>query len=289
MSKLNLQKMKLTNQPLFWLIFIIIVIGLVLLFTIDVFGITGRQTRILAGGYCGDGNVDTGLGEQCDDGNRIIGDGCDNCQITGGGYCGDGNLDAGEECDDGNTNNNDGCADCRRQTPGCVIRCGNGEVTPPEECDDGNLTNGDGCSSTCQNERPSQCEYPVCSDIKDCEKCNSYDACRWGTQIGVCLFMDKCEPPLVESINGCVPCGGVERCEPGSCPSGYSCCLASSGVSECVLGFDCGGFIPCGDGPPCMAATEECCMTATMGPTCIPKGAHCEKSGPGSPIFWRWN
>lgn len=66
-------------------------------------------------GFCGDGVVDEDLGEQCDDGNTIGGDGCNRrCRTEP--RCGDGNLDAflGEECDDGNLVSGDGCeADCR--------------------------------------------------------------------------------------------------------------------------------------------------------------------------------
>ena len=60
--------------------------------------------------------------------------------------CGNGfvEAEAGEQCDDGNTINNDGCNNSC-QTP----VCGNSIVELGEECDDGNTTNGDGCSSAC--------------------------------------------------------------------------------------------------------------------------------------------
>jgi len=65
--------------------------------------------------------------------------------------CGDGELDEGEECDDGNRMNGDGCSKhCRiEEIPG---NCGNGELDEGEECDDGNRMNGDGCSKYCRNE-----------------------------------------------------------------------------------------------------------------------------------------
>ena len=80
-------------------------------------------------GTCGDGFLD--MGEQCDDGNRLAGDGCDptckhepifECSKTGAckPVCGDGVTmwmlpdDVREECDDGNTVSGDGCsADCK--------------------------------------------------------------------------------------------------------------------------------------------------------------------------------
>jgi len=85
---------------------------------------------------CGDGDV--GLGEVCDDGNDIDGDGCDrNCTPTG---CGNGIRTLGEACDDGNAVDGDGCdANC---TP---TACGNGVVTAGEECD----PPGEGCSVIC--------------------------------------------------------------------------------------------------------------------------------------------
>ncbi len=65
------------------------------------------QRQYCEGSYCGDGILD--VGEECDDGNYVDGDGCQgNCTLTRS-YCGDGILDAGEECDDGNYLDGDGC------------------------------------------------------------------------------------------------------------------------------------------------------------------------------------
>jgi cysteine-rich repeat protein len=58
---------------------------------------------------CGSGTI--GPGEQCDDGNRVDGDGCDaTCQIEA---CGNGLRQQGEQCDDGNMDPGDGCAMCQ--------------------------------------------------------------------------------------------------------------------------------------------------------------------------------
>jgi cysteine-rich repeat protein len=58
--------------------------------------------------------------------------------------CGNGRLNQGEECDDGNTAIGDGCrADCTLE------RCGDVIPDPGEQCDDGNLVDGDGCDSNC--------------------------------------------------------------------------------------------------------------------------------------------
>jgi cysteine-rich repeat protein len=59
------------------------------------------------GPFCSDGVVNQST-EECDDGNRVDGDGCSStCTIE---ICGDGLVDAGEECDDGNIVDGDGCS-----------------------------------------------------------------------------------------------------------------------------------------------------------------------------------
>lgn len=65
---------------------------------------------------CGNGAVDEGSSETCDDGNTVTGDGCTStCLIEG---CGNGTPDASETCDDSNTISHDGCsATCARETP----------------------------------------------------------------------------------------------------------------------------------------------------------------------------
>ncbi len=105
--------------------------------------------------YCGDAQIDTADGEQCDDGVNLATYGynstpaCDpNCQYTD--YCGDSNVDSlfGEQCDDGNHVAHDGCE------PNCLLGalCGNGTLDPGETCDDGNTRSGDGCSEFCTAE-----------------------------------------------------------------------------------------------------------------------------------------
>ena len=97
--------------------------------------------------YCGDGIVNNG--EQCDDGNNVNGDGCENnCTPTP--ICGDsiiGNT-PGETCDPPGQPGPGSANLCRAN---CTY-CGDGIVNDAEQCDDGNSANGDGCSATCQNE-----------------------------------------------------------------------------------------------------------------------------------------
>ena len=137
------------------------------------------------GPRCGDGVTSTEFGEECDDGNKVGGDGCSpNCRFEG--VCGDAIVGPGEECDDGVNDGGYGecgpgckrgprCGDGVKQdkeecddgvndggfggygqcSKGCVLgpHCGDGKVQPGyEDCDDGNNVAGDGCSPACKDE-----------------------------------------------------------------------------------------------------------------------------------------
>ena len=124
---------------------------------------------------CGDGIIET-PGEECDDGNDVNDDSCNNLCIAN--FCGDGTINNNEECDDGNQAENDDCRnDCtipfcgdltldvgRGETcepPGtpsgalgydcrddCTV-CGDGVRNSDEQCDDGNVDDGDLCNNSC--------------------------------------------------------------------------------------------------------------------------------------------
>jgi cysteine-rich repeat protein len=144
---------------------------------------------------CGDGNVDTELGEQCENPPLpmapITGCGAD-CKAQAGytcvgltwqdtqcykPLCGDGVITPGEQCDDGA--NGAGCVGCQLTagwacpTPGaaCIPKCGDGLLVGSEECDDGNKMDGDGCNKGCKVEPGKKCPTPnmtcvdsVCGD-----------------------------------------------------------------------------------------------------------------------------
>lgn len=111
---------------------------------------------------CGDKLLITDLGEQCDDGNTVSGDGCSaKCMIEPG-------------------------FTCAGRPSICASRCGDRIVTPVEKCDDGDLDGGDGCSALCKIEfgfvcsgTPSVCEpTPYCGDgvkalAEECDDGNS--------------------------------------------------------------------------------------------------------------------
>ncbi|MDF2379234.1 MAG: DUF4215 domain-containing protein [Candidatus Gracilibacteria bacterium] len=179
---------------------------------------------------CGNGVVE--LPEECDDGGRFPGDGCDFfCQVefgASGGICGDGTVDVGEFCDDGNTVAGDGCS------AACVVEvvvaaCGDGNLDGSEECDDGDTLPGDGCDENCVLE--SICGNGVREGIEACDDGNtlSGDGCN-----GVCVLETLCG-------NGSLNPG--EACDDGNTTSFDGCSLSCvveslpvTGISEVVAG-----------------------------------------------------
>ncbi|HTM44127.1 MAG TPA: DUF4215 domain-containing protein, partial [Polyangiaceae bacterium] len=85
------------------------------------------------------------------------------CAMT---VCNDGVKEGSEPCDDGNQVVGDGCnplcqvePSCPPEGGACSSRCGDGLILPTdnEACDDGNTLDGDGCSSTCTIEAGFMC------------------------------------------------------------------------------------------------------------------------------------
>lgn len=148
---------------------------------------------------CGDGLLQAAaLGEVCDDGNNVSGDGCSgDCMAVEANFaclepgkpcestvaCGDGKVTGAETCDDGNGDALDGCDDqCQLEagwicpTPGdaCqAAKCGDGIIAGVEQCEDDNAapTSLDGCSAACALEPGWVCDTPgapcrkaVCGD-----------------------------------------------------------------------------------------------------------------------------
>lgn len=146
------------------------------------------EERVLhnTNGYCGDGYFDNpNLGETCDDGNTIGGDGCDaTCNPETGWTCAttvthsdctedadDGAWMGSLECDDGDGDDTNGCTNdgttvnagfyCEPGVVGltdtCTECCSDGVEAGVLGCDDGNIVNGDGCSDTCTIEPGFDC------------------------------------------------------------------------------------------------------------------------------------
>ncbi len=116
---------------------------------------------------CGDGAVDQQIGEVCDDGNIVNGDGCSSTCMSDE-TCGNQILDVGESCEDGNTVDGDGCSSS------CVSEyCGNDQPDLNEVCDDGNTVDGDGCSATCASDET--CGNRVLDAGEACDDGNAVD------------------------------------------------------------------------------------------------------------------
>jgi len=145
---------------------------------------------------CGNGMVE--VGESCDDGNLIDGDGCSTfCQLEPSGTCPNGVVDDHEECDDGNSTPLDGCdARCRKEICEYFGVCGNGHVDPGEQCDDG-INDGQygGCTP--------QCTYgPFCGDgIMQ----PNYEECDTASDISVLPCTPRCR------LANCVVNGDFEN------------------------------------------------------------------------------
>lgn len=119
---------------------------------------TGAGTSV-----CGNGVVE-GL-EECDDGNAVNGDSCNNQCSTSS--CGNGMVDAGEQCDDGDGVNDNACSNtCQKNN----LNCGNGTLDDDEECDDGNDVNDDECTNHCTEAR---CGDGIVQAGEDCDDGNT--------------------------------------------------------------------------------------------------------------------
>lgn len=122
------------------------------------------STCLLEIGICGDGVVQTLLGEQCESSvhNPALAYLCKNCRFLSL-SCGDGKVDDGEDCDDGPRNSSNPNATCR---PDCSsARCGDGALDSAELCDDGNRLNGDGCDRYCKTESTTVIASDTTSDV----------------------------------------------------------------------------------------------------------------------------
>lgn len=175
--------------------------------------------------FCGDGEIDRELGEECDDAD-LNSDTAACTSECAAAFCGDGFIWEGEEeCDDANDVNTDGC------TTSCIVlkSCGDGEVQEPEECDLGDKNDDNGECKT-------DCSDAVCGDDviwtgeEECDDANedNNDGCTT-----LCLF-PFCGDGFAQSIN-------EELCDDGDDEEGDECnndCFSAGLWTLGYNGFD---------------------------------------------------
>jgi cysteine-rich repeat protein len=173
---------------------------------------------------CGDAHKD--VGEACDDGNNLDGDGCSaDCKSTE--TCGNGTLDSkvGEVCDDPLARDTDGnlicSANCRSNET-----CGNHTIDTEagEVCDDGNNVDGDGCSHDCKSDE--RCGNGIV-DTSVGEVCDNPDRTKCSAD---CKSLLKCG-------NGIVDEGSGEECDDGANNGDDKDCRHDCIINRCGDGF----------------------------------------------------
>ena len=221
-----------------------------------------RTSTDVAAVGCGNGKIDPGLDEACDDGNSRSGDGCSSdcktverdyiCPLPGAPCeylvsCGDGKLGGKETCDDFNTRDGDGCAhtcqvepgwDCLQAGIACTPHCGDAILIGDEQCDPPNV--GKGCTATCKLEKgyvcdppsatpaasqPSLCRKTVCGDGKKegAEACDDGNVVDGDGCSASCALEPDCSTGTCVSKCGDAIKLGSEECDDGNTQDGDGC------------------------------------------------------------------
>ncbi|MCA9385310.1 DUF4215 domain-containing protein [Candidatus Dojkabacteria bacterium] len=252
--------------------------------------------------YCGDGIVQESANEECDDGNSINDDSCDNscrfvaitpecgddacdagetcdgtAQCSGGGvftpgecrssctYCGDGVVQTGEACDDGNTIDDDDCSNSCTVPTVVTQVCGDGILQPGEECDSA-MQGSCGPGATC-NPNGCVCE-PIVPGLCGSACTNDFECPVDNVCYGGTCMLAQCGPGFAGVLSGPVS-GGVAG-------SSYIC--TNNGCDIVVCGDTCGagGQCPtgltCGPGDVCMipyCVNGNCADVCELPPTAL--------------------
>ena len=218
-------------------------------------------------------------GEGCDDGNKVVGDGCTPaCLLELGQTCSGASSDcvsgfcdsAGNVCacnEDSDCSGGKLCNTTASPNQCVPLGCGNGVLEAGEACDDGNTTAGDGCNLSCLLELGQTCAMNTscASGLCDMNVC----ACD---QDSDCVMGEVCRTS--SAPNACVPpsCGnGVieanESCDDGNTSAGDGC--DSSCAKE--LGQSCMNSTECGSGN-CDGTVNQCVcdedIDCQMGQSC---------------------
>ena len=269
-------------------------------------GCSQRCTREGSDGTCGNGFVDSELGEVCDDGvDPLAGqpsneDGCPNgpngtCMPA---FCGDGFVWDGVEVCDPNVASDD--TPCRSDCKGYET-CGNGLLDPGELCDDGDdpVTGKPNNKDACPNdpatatEGQATCIPAFCGDgflwdkLEECDPLDDAQCrsdCRGQKKCGNGLLdpgelCDDGQAPEGQDANkDACPNGENGSCEPAYCGDGF----VWDPVEKCELGDtggpdnkscrnDCMDFPFCGNG---LLDAGEACESLLNPMTGLPTDTH---------------
>jgi len=226
------------------------------------------------------GNSEVELGETCDDGGTIPGDGCSaDCQDEGciadtPGYpvvalCDDGNQCTVDSCNMF-TSSCDHVSTCDDGIDCTVDSCGGGSCTHTP--DDGACDDGDDCSQDMCSPATGCVAVPVAGPCDDGLFCNGADTCSGGVCSvhagNPCQAQTECDSFCNEAFQLCgapfgTPCTGDGNvCTDNVCDGGGS-CIAIINASPCDDGIFCNGNDVCENGAcafhvgsPCLLAGE---------------------------------
>ena len=260
--------------------------------------VNGECSNESKGWVCGNGIVEPENGEECDDGNNVGGDGCnETCKLEcccvpdcQGKQCGpDGCLGSCGDCNDNNLCTFDWCD---VEVGECVHEekdCNDGNCCTTDYCDEdtGNCKNvpcncddGDPCTADypadCVAGHPAGCVHvPIeCNDDNACTK----DSCDPAT--GQCEYAFGCkdDDPCTndyctqdeECINEPKDCDDGNACTDDSCEPGTGKCAHTEAncddgdgctIDGCMPSSGCTSTQKCDDGNPC---TADICDPQTL-------------------------